>query len=43
VLEAKVGTFARETSDYWQKFLQLMAAQRTPVKVDLDFASRGSE
>lgn len=43
VLAAKVGTFQREASDYWQKFLQLMAAQRTPIKVDLDFASRGSE
>lgn len=43
VLAAKVGTFAREASDYWQKFLQLMAAQRVPIKVDLDFASRGSE
>src|SRR5262249_52899914 len=42
VLCAKGGTFAREASDYWQKFLQLMAAQRTPIKVDLDFASRGS-
>lgn len=43
VLAAKVGTFAREASDYWDKFIALMAAQRTPVKVDLDFASRGSE
>jgi hypothetical protein len=43
VLAAKVGTFAREASDYWQKFLQLMAAQKTPIKVDLDFASRGSQ
>jgi hypothetical protein len=43
VLAAKVGTFAREASDYWNKFIALMAAQRTPVKVDLDFASRGSQ
>jgi hypothetical protein len=43
VLAAKVGTFAREASDYWNKFLALMAAQKTPVKVDLDFASRGSQ
>jgi hypothetical protein len=26
-----------------QKFIQLMTAQRTPIKVDLDFASRGSQ
>jgi len=43
VLAAKVGTFAREASDYWNKFIALMAAQRTPIKVDLDFASRGSQ
>jgi hypothetical protein len=43
VLAAKVGTFEREASDYWQKFITLMAAQKTPIKVDLDFASRGSE
>src|SRR5262245_10806310 len=43
VLAAKVGTFAREASDYWEKFIQLMAAQRTPIKVDLDFASRESK
>jgi hypothetical protein len=40
---AKVGAIAREASDYWDKFIALMAAQRTPVKVDLDFASRGSQ
>jgi hypothetical protein len=43
VLAAKVGTFAREASDYWNKFIALMAAQRTPIKVDLDFASRESK
>jgi len=43
VLAAKVGTFEREASDYWQKFIQLMAAQRTPIKVDLDFASKESQ
>jgi hypothetical protein len=43
VLAAKVGTFAREASDYWDKFIALMAAQKTPIKVDLDFASRGSQ
>jgi hypothetical protein len=43
VLAAKVGTFPNEASDYWQKFGVLMAAQRTPIKVDLDFASRGSQ
>lgn len=43
VLAAKGGTFAREASDYWAKFLALLAAQRTPIKVDMDFASRGSE
>jgi hypothetical protein len=43
VLAAKVGTFAREASDYWNKFIALMAAQKTPVMVDLDFASRGSQ
>jgi hypothetical protein len=43
VLAAKVGTFAREASDYWDKFIALMAAQRTPIKVDLDFASRESK
>jgi hypothetical protein len=43
VLAAKVGTFAREASDYWDKFIALMAAQRTPVKVDLDFASKESK
>jgi hypothetical protein len=43
VLAAKVGTFEREASDYWQKFMTLMAAQKTPIKVDLDYASRGSQ
>jgi len=43
VLAGKVGTFPREASDYWNKFVALMAAQRTPIKVDLDFASRGSQ
>jgi hypothetical protein len=43
VLAAKVGTFEREASDYWDKFIALMAAQKTPIKVDLDFASRGSQ
>jgi len=43
VLAAKVGTFAREASDYWDKFIALMAAQKTPIKVDLDFASMGSK
>jgi hypothetical protein len=43
VLASKVGAFPREASDYWDKFMALMAAQRTPIKVDLDFASRGSK
>jgi hypothetical protein len=43
VLAAKCGTFPREASDYWQKFVALMGMQRVPVKVDLDFASKGSE
>jgi len=43
VLASKVGTFQREASDYWDKFMAMMAAQRTPIKVDLDFASRGSK
>jgi hypothetical protein len=40
---AKVGTIAREASDYWQKFIALMTAQRTSIKVDLGYASKESE
>jgi hypothetical protein len=43
VLASKVGTFAREATDYWQKFGVAMAAQRTPLNISLDLASRGSQ
>jgi hypothetical protein len=43
VLAAKVGTFPREASDYWQKFTTLMQMQGVQVSIDLDHASRESK
>lgn len=42
VLAAKVGTFPREASDYWQKFTSLMQMQGVSVSLDLDYAAKES-
>jgi hypothetical protein len=43
VLAAKVGTFPKEASDYWDKFTSLMQMQGVQVTFDLDHASRESK